>query len=89
MRDAISNAMAGLARLLHERTVAVLTIMLLVGVVAVLWQVSRVQDELVESTALQHAALYSQALSEFRTLYTSEVVERVSGHKIEVTHELS
>ena len=61
--------------------------MFCVGVVGVLWQVSRLQSDLVESVTVQHAALYSQALAEFRTLYTSEVVERVRGHGIDVTHD--
>jgi adenylate cyclase len=36
---------------------------------------------------LQDASLYAQALAEFRTLYTSEVVETVRPHGIEVTHD--
>ena len=42
---------------------------------------------LVQSNALQNAALYSEALSEFRTLYTSEVVSRVQPHGISITHD--
>ncbi len=87
MRHAISNAMAGCVRLLHERTLLVLTIMFCAGVAVVLWQMSRLQSDLVASLSVPHAALYSQALAEFRTLYTSEVVERVRGHGIEVTHD--
>lgn len=87
MRHAISNALTGCIRLLHERTILLLTIMFCAGVAGVLWQVSRLQSDLVASVTVQHAALYSQALAEFRTLYTSEVVERVRGHGIDVTHD--
>ena len=87
IRHAISNALTGWLRLLHERTILVLTIMFCAGVAGVLWQVSRLQSDLVASVTVQHAALYSQALAEFRTLYTSEVVERVRGHGIDVTHD--
>ena len=43
--------------------------MFCIGVAGVLWQVSRVQSNLVASIALQDAFLYTQALAEFRTLY--------------------
>jgi PAS domain S-box-containing protein len=86
-RQAIANALAGCSRLLHERTILVLTIMFCVGVVCMLWYVSHLQSNLIASTVLQDASLYSQALGEFRTLYTSEVVETVIKHGIEVTHD--
>jgi PAS domain S-box-containing protein len=86
-RQAIANALAGCSRLLHERTILVLTIMFCVGVVCMLWYVSHLQSNLIASTVLQDASLYSQALREFRTLYTSEVVETVIKHGIEVTHD--
>jgi PAS domain S-box-containing protein len=86
-RQAIANALAGCSRLLHERTILVLTLMFCVGVVCMLWYVSHLQSNLIASTVLQDASLYSQALGEFRTLYTSEVVETVIKHGIEVTHD--
>ena len=86
-RHVVANALAGCGRLLHERTILVLAIMFCTGVAGVLWQVSRVQSNLVASIALQDASLYTQALAEFRTLYTSEVVETVRDHGIEVTHD--
>jgi PAS domain S-box-containing protein len=52
-----------------------------------LWHVSRLQSNLIASIALQDASLYAQALAEFRTLYTSEVVETVRAQGIEVTHD--
>jgi PAS domain-containing protein len=87
MRQVVSHAMARGGRLLHERTIVVLALMFCAGVAGVLWQVSRGQSNLVASIALQDASLYTQALTEFRTLYTSEVVETVSDHGIEVTHD--
>jgi PAS domain S-box-containing protein len=52
-----------------------------------LWYVARLQSNLIAAIALQDASLYAQALAEFRTLYTSEVVETVRSHGIEVTHD--
>src|SRR5215475_649928 len=74
-------------RLLHERTILVLTILFGIGVVCMLWYVSHLQANLIASTVLQDASLYSQALEEFRTLYTSEVVDAVMKHGIGVTHD--
>jgi hypothetical protein len=87
MRQAVANLMARCARLLHERTILVLTIMFGIDVVCMLWYVSHLQANLIASTVLQDASLYSQALGEFRTLYTSEVVDTVIKRGIEVTHD--
>lgn len=73
--------------LLYRRTIGVLTLMFVVGIAGVAWVVYRLQARLVESVALSDAALYSDALQAFRTLYTSEVVERVRPYGVEVTHD--
>jgi len=65
----------------------VLAIMLAIGVAAILWHLSRLSSNLVASAALQGTSMYSEGLAEFRTLYTSEVVDRVIPHGIEVTHD--
>src|SRR5438093_7591462 len=86
-RQVVANALTGCGRLLHERIILVLALMFCAGVAGVLWQVSRVQSNLIAAIALQNASLYAQALAEFRTLYTSEVVNTVTAHGIEVTHD--
>ena len=48
---------------------------------------TRLQSQLNESTALEHAKLYGEAITEFRALYTEEVVETVRKHGIAVTHD--
>ena len=52
-----------------------------------IWHVSRLQSELINSTAIRTAELYSVALTQFRTLYTSEVVEKARKHGLEITHD--
>ena len=64
-------------RLLHERAILVLLLLFCLGMGCMLWYVSRLQSNLIASIALQDASLYAQALAEFRTLYTSGVVEAV------------
>jgi PAS domain S-box-containing protein len=87
VRQAVANMLDRGLRLLHERTILVLTILFGIGVVSMLWYVSHLQSNLIASTVLQDASLYSQALGEFRTLYTSEVVDTVIKRGIEVTHD--
>ena len=75
------------ARFLHERTVPVLIGLLIFAFLSTLWHLSDRQSSAIENSALRNATLYADALAEFRTLYTSEVVARVKAHGIEVTHD--
>lgn len=52
-----------------------------------LWRQHQEQVNLVEATVGREAARYADALAELRTMYTSEVVEAVRSHGIEVTHD--
>ncbi|MDH3612615.1 MAG: diguanylate cyclase [Gammaproteobacteria bacterium] len=67
----------------------ILSVTLLFGsvVAAMIWHLSQLQSEMIESTALRTSELYSIALTQFRTLYTSEVVEKARKHGLEITHE--
>ena len=82
-----SRLFAALVRSLHERTTLMLVVLFCVAVGIMVWHVARLQGNLIESMALANADLYSQALTEFRTLYTREVVERVRHQGIVVTHD--
>jgi adenylate cyclase len=80
------NLLAGFLRLLDERIVLVLMLMLFAGVAGVLWDLD-LSSHLIEKAALQDAVRYSQAVTEFRALYASEVVARVKDSGIDVTHD--
>lgn len=79
--------MARTAQLLQERTLLVILILLFIGGAGFFWQLSNLSTQLVRTMALQNAGVVSRALTEFRTLYTSEVVDRVLPHGIEATHD--
>ena len=65
-----------------------LLVLLSVGSVAfLLWQQSKSEGEIVQAIALQDARAYSEALANFRSLYTSEVVSPAKAHGMEVTHD--
>ncbi len=69
------------------RSASVLIMGFLVVIGVLLWQAWQGQTKLIRTAALQQAALYSQTLSDVRTLYTSEVVARVTSLGVVVTHD--
>jgi class 3 adenylate cyclase len=88
MSQLISQALTALTRLLYQQTILILTLLFCTGVAAALWNMSRLSSNLIESQALQNAALYSQAIKEARTLYSTDAVDRVkAGHGIIITHD--
>jgi len=72
---------------LYDRTIVLLAVMFCAGVATTLWHLSRLSSNLVKSGALQGTSLYAESLTELRTFYGSQVVERVRAHGIEVTHD--
>jgi PAS domain S-box-containing protein len=52
-----------------------------------IWQRSRERARFFESVALENAERYSSAISEFRSLYSSEVAQPASASGIPVTHD--
>lgn len=85
-RPVAAAVLAGRRRL-AQRPVVVVAVLFLAAVTATLAYVSGLQDDLVQIQALQNAELFTEALAEFRTVYTSEVVERIRPRGIEVTHD--
>jgi len=63
------------------------TTVVLVASAVVVWKLNDMSHSLVRQTALRDAVAYNEAVAEFRTLYTSEVVARVKGQGIKVTHD--
>lgn len=55
-------------------------------IAGMLWHVSYLVSSVSRSSALNNARLYVEALKEFRTLYSSHVVETVAQHGIKASH---
>ena len=70
----------------NRHSVIWLGALLVLGGMIILVHNSRLTRSLTESTALHDAKLYSDAIAEFRTLYTSEVISTVREH-VKVTHD--
>jgi len=78
----------GFIQLLSRRTVLVLTLLVSAGMAAVLWNMWQLSTNVVRFQAQNTAALYVQALKTARTLYSSEVVDRVQAlPDVEITHD--
>ena len=57
------------------------------AVAVTLAHVRGLQSQLVNMQALQNARLFAAALTEFRSVYTSEVVERIRPSGVEIAHD--
>lgn len=69
------------------RIILSLLLIFSIVVISMIWHVSQLQSELIESTALKAAKIYSSAIEEFRSIYTSEVVATAGKHGLEITHD--
>jgi PAS domain S-box-containing protein len=83
----LSKVGAALVQALFERVVLILALLFALGVALVVWNLHRLSQNLVRVSATQSAALQTEMIRELRSLYTSNVVERVRARGIEVTHE--
>ncbi len=55
--------------------------------VLTVFQLERMQREMIRTASIEQAAHYSEAISIFRNIYTSEITGRVKDHGIEITHD--
>jgi signal transduction histidine kinase len=70
------------------KLISALVLFFLGGMLFLFWYVQDLQDKMLKTAALESARLYSDALKEFRTIYTSEVIEKIRAHPdIEVSHD--
>ena len=72
---------------LHERTILILSILFGTCLIIMLVHITHLKSQLLKVVTLTSADVYTRALTEMRTLYTSEVVERVRPQGITVTHD--
>ncbi|MBL4651567.1 MAG: DUF3365 domain-containing protein [Flavobacteriales bacterium] len=63
---------------LYSKTYLTLAILFVVGLAIVLVPLGQLSKNIVEINALESAKLYADAITEFRTIYTSEVIDRIA-----------
>ena len=74
-------------KFLRERMVLFLLLLLVVSTFFLLRHLFLLSKDLYRGLAIQGTELQAKTIEEFRRLYTSEVVERVRGHGIDVSHD--
>ncbi|RFC37369.1 MAG: His Kinase A (phospho-acceptor) domain-containing protein [Candidatus Nitrotoga sp. LAW] len=87
VRQQLKRCWAACLTPLYKHTILVLSVIFCSGTLLTLGYLSHATTTLVQSAALQGITLHAESLMELRNLYTSEVVDRVNGHNIEVTHD--
>ena len=70
-----------------SRTTIALAVVFTGVFVSITFYVSQLQQDLNEKSAIERAANLSEAVAAFRTLYTSEVVQRLKDQGVLVTHD--
>jgi Histidine kinase-, DNA gyrase B-, and HSP90-like ATPase/Protein of unknown function (DUF3365)/His Kinase A (phospho-acceptor) domain len=71
-----------------SKVIFTLTAIFVSSVALLVVYVANLQQEIISTTALESAKRYSSVLAEFRTVYTSEVINRIAVHsEIKITHD--
>ena len=83
----LSSSLKSCAAWLACQIIPILILFFVLASILLFVVFSTLSSTLTESIVLQEAKRYSQALAEFRSLYTSEVVSRVAPHGVTVTHD--
>ncbi len=73
--------------LCERHPVISLSLLFVLGVGVLLLFEDHSSNQLMEEAAIEDAALLTMALVEFRTIYTSEVVARLKGQGVRITHD--
>ena len=83
----MTRTFSSIMRCLHERTILILSILFGICLVIMLVHITHLKTQMIKMAALTSADVYTRALTEMRSLYTSEVVERVRDQGLVVAHD--
>jgi len=72
---------------LRRRNILLIATMLILSISGLLWYVDKQATAQIKTTAIHNAQLYSEAITTFRTLYTSEVVAAAKKHGMTISHD--
>ncbi len=72
--------------LISRYTLVILTLLSLLGIAGAYLYLSNISKQVISDNSVSGARRYLEALSEFRTLYTSEVVKTAKEQGLTVTH---
>ena len=78
---------ARIVRFWEKNPLTILALVFILGSTFIFFEIKKLNTQLIESTTIQSTRQYAQVLSEFRTLYTSEVVATMAQAGIEISHD--
>ena len=77
-------------KLLYDRIIYILVFLFVIGIAIAVSSMFNLSDEIIESQALQNVEMLAQSLRESRSLYSSEIVDKLKNiPEVEVTHDYS
>lgn len=79
IRPSIGKILSPVLQLLNRRTILILGVLFVAGVLGAMVNMSRLSSDLIHSQAVQNAALYAEAIREARTLYSNNAVGRLKN----------
>jgi len=71
----------------HRHPIKTLATLFFLGSLLIFIHIKNLNVQLIEETTTQSTRQYAQMLNQFRTLYTSEVVDTIAKMGIEITHD--
>jgi len=81
----VSSLLSRLLGFLHEHIVPTLAILFFIGMLLILANLYNLAQQINEDAAERYAAVFVRSLDKFRSLYGTDVVNRVQNHGILVT----
>jgi PAS domain S-box-containing protein len=75
------------SRFFVNYAVLILTVLVVATTAVAYWHLNELQHNLVTAMAVQGTRLQAETLEELRSVYTAEVVEKVRGHGLTISHD--
>jgi len=82
-----SSRLSQLQDLLSQKIIYIFSFIIISSVIAAFVYLSNASQIIIKEASIANAQRYLEAISEFRTLYTSEVVQTAKKHGLTVTHD--
>ncbi len=83
----INNRFVQFQNILSQKIVYIFSLVVISSVIAAFIYLSNTSKQISKESSIANAQRYLEALSEFRTLYTSEVVQTAKKHGLTITHD--
>jgi len=85
--DELVKTKSRVVRYWEKNPLTILALVFILGSTFIFFEVKKLNTQLIESTTIQSTRQYAQVLSEFRNIYTSEVVAPMAQAGIEISHD--